>query len=111
MMEINDYVVALHEPQKERVTQVINYIRQTYPDCIETMDYTPKYKFPVFIEKESYIGVAGRDKYMTLHFGRCRPDKPEPYAALGYVNIQDEVPLPLQEIKQTVDFCFGNYYP
>lgn len=104
---VNDYILALKEIQKERVRQVVDYIRSTYPNCIETMDYTDCYKFPVFIENQNYIGVAGREDYLTLHFGRCRPDKPELQSALGYVNIQDEVPLPMQEIEKTVNFCFG----
>ncbi len=112
MTTIDEYVNALPLLRKERVSAVIYYIRAKYPRTIETLDFSPKIKFPTFKQGEVYVSVTSMKNYISVHFGKygavkiIAENNPKIKANIGCVNIPDKVDFPLGDIKKAVDFCF-----
>lgn len=114
MKDVDLYLNSLSSERKEKLHSVINYIRSNYPNYIESCDYGPKTKFPVFKSRDStnYIAIASQKSYISIHFGRYQC--PEIVATtnqriktgVGCAKIPDSVPFPIDKVKQAVDTCF-----
>ncbi len=114
MNTINEYVSALSGIRAERVSEVVLYIRENYPNAVETLDFSPKIKFPTFKLGEVYVSVTSMKNYISVHFGKYDATKiitennPKIKAGIGCVNIRDNVEFPTVDIKKAIDFCFDN---
>lgn len=112
MTTIDQYVASLSGIRAQRITMIINYIRETYPDAKESLDYSPKWKYPIFRLANVYVTIANMKNYISLHFGKYDATKiikelhPEIKIGVGCVNIKDSTEFPLQAIKKAINYCF-----
>lgn len=114
MNEVDLYLINLSESRKEKFNIIIQYIREKYLDIIETCNFGPKTKFPVFKRPNShlYVGLASRKHYITIHFAKY--DCPAIIAlsnkkiktGVGCAKIPDNIPFPIEAIKEAIDECF-----
>ncbi len=116
MNKVDEYINKLNEQRKEKVSDVINYIRENYAELEESCDYAPKTKFPVFKDKNSnnYVAIASQKSYISIHFGTyscteivAKADK-RIKSGVGCSKITDTIEFPLREIKDAIDFCFND---
>ncbi len=109
---IQEYLNNLTEIRRERLLQVIKYIKETYPDAEESMDYAPKTKFPMYKVNGVYVAIASMKNHISIHFGKYNATKiigdknPKVKANIGCVNVRETVDFPLEDIKEAIDFCF-----
>lgn len=114
MCDVENYLNGLSEDRMKKLKSVIEYIRQKYPSVIESCDYAPKTKFPVFKRPDTpnYVGIASQKAYVSIHFGRyhCTDIVASADARIktgvGCVQIPDTVSFPFEKIKQAIDACF-----
>ncbi len=113
-MDVNHYLSMLPAGRQEKVLAVVTYLRKQYPHFLESCDYGPKTKFPVFTHPNhtNYVGIASQKAYIALHFGRYECPSmiaavnPRIKTGVGCAKIPDTVPFPLEEIRQAIDTCF-----
>lgn len=48
MTMINEYLSTISGIRTERIGVIVDYIRTKYPNTTETLDFSPKIKFPTF---------------------------------------------------------------
>ena len=110
--KIKEYLNNLTEIRRERLLQVINYIKEAYPEAEESMDYAPKTKFPMYKVNGVYVAIASMKNHISIHFGKYNATKiigdknPKIKVNVGCVNIKDTVGFPIEDIKKAIDFCF-----
>ena len=113
MQTIADYILDLSDKRKDRLNQVINYIRITYPNAIESLDYAPNTKIPTFKMGEVYVSIASMKNNITIHFGKygatdiIAKSCPKITKRVGCVNISDKIDFPIQAIQEAIDYCFN----
>ncbi len=114
MNKVDEYINGLISIRKEKVTKVVDYLRENYKHLEESCDYAAKTKFPTFKVKNgnNYVSIASQKSYITIHFGNysctdivAKADK-RIKTGVGCVKIVDSVTFPLNEIKQAIDYCF-----
>ncbi|MGL4624500.1 MAG: DNA alkylation repair protein [Culicoidibacterales bacterium] len=107
------YVNAQTPLRQERIQVIIQYILDTYPQAVPTMDYGPKTKIPTFKIGEMYVAIASVKSHLTIHFGRYGATKivaeahPKIKANVGCVNIPDTVDLPIKQIKKAIKYTLS----
>lgn len=112
MKTIDEYLAVLDFVRKERISLVVDYIRERYPDAFETLDFSDKIKFPTFKMGDVYVSVTSMKNYISIHFGKpnatliVAENNPKIKAGVGCINIRDNIGFPIQDIKKAVDFCF-----
>ena len=115
MMTINQYIENVTDPvRKSRIQTIVDHIRETYPNIIESCDYAPKTKIPMFKlpNSDTYVAINSPKSYLSLHFGKYNVT--EIIAAtdsrikqgVGCAKIPDKVELPMNEIKEAIKICF-----
>lgn len=114
MSDVDMYLNSLPTERKEKLLMVITYIRNSYPTFIESCDYAPKTKFPVFkpSSMQNYVAIASQKTYIAVHFGRYHcaeivgKANTKIKTRVACVNIPDTIPFPIAEIKSAIDICF-----
>ncbi|WP_066496340.1 DUF1801 domain-containing protein [Abyssisolibacter fermentans] len=116
MNEVDAYISKLSYERKKKVEDIVQFIRFKYPNIIESCNYGPKTKFPVFRQSGSriYVGIASQKSYISIHFGKydcvdivAQADK-KIKTGVGCVKIPDSIPFPLEYIKQAIYFCLND---
>ncbi|GHU71800.1 hypothetical protein FACS1894184_19050 [Clostridia bacterium] len=114
MIAVENYLGCLPEEQKVKIREVVEYIRQKYPNMTESCDYAPKTKFPVFKHPDAhnYVGIASQKAYIAIHFGRYHcvsivaDADSRIMTGVGCAKIPDGVTFPAENIKRAIDACF-----
>ncbi len=110
--EVEAYLETLSKEREERIRSVINYIRESYPQAKESLDYAPKTKIPTFKIQEVYVAVANTKHHVSIHFGKYGATEivakanPKIVKRIGCVNIPDSVVFPIDEVRLAIDYCF-----
>ncbi len=109
---IDKYILGLPDIRKQRVSQLVKYIRANYEQLEQTVDFAPKTKFPTFKVGGVYVAIGNMKNYLSVHFGRYQAADIVADADIrikkrvGCVNIPDSVDFPFNELKKAIDFCF-----
>ncbi len=114
MNSVDKYLNELEETRREKVKKVIDYLRKNYTRLDESCDYAAKTKFPVYksVHGKNYVAIASQKSYISIHFGTysctniiAKADK-RIKSGVGCSKIPDSVEFPIEEIKESIDFCF-----
>lgn len=114
MNVIDQYVEHLTNEEKEKFMAVINYIRTKYPERIESCDYAPKTKFPMFKKNgcDYYVAIVERKGYISIHFGKyncvdiVKSANSKIKTGVGCAKIPHKIAFPIDKIKEAIDYCF-----
>ncbi|MGL4336980.1 MAG: DUF1801 domain-containing protein [Turicibacter sp.] len=111
---VDEYVAHLSPIRQERFKPIIEYIRSHFTYVTETLEFSPKSHFPVFIHEhqEMYVGIASMKGYISIYFGKNdvaqfignRHQKLQ--VGTKCIKIKDTQDFPFEDIKQGIDLCF-----
>ncbi len=110
--KIDEYILDLSDVRKQRISQLVKYIRDNYKQLEQTIDFAPKTKFPTFKVNDVYVAIGNMKNYISVHFGRYQAADIVADADIrikkrvGCVNIPDSIEFPFNELKKAIDFCF-----
>lgn len=113
MNQIDEYVEKQEGVRKERVAWLINYIRVTYPNVEERMDFGPKWIYPVLRVNDIYVAIASNKTHLSIHFGKynvtslfkeCKGIK----TMVGCINIKDSALFPMEILKEAIKMTYEN---
>ncbi len=115
MNEVDVYLDSFNSARRERIEQVINYMRYNYSELEESCNYAPKTKFPVYKTKNgmNYLAIASQKNYISIHFGSYKCTTivsiidSRITTGVGCVRIPDSVMFPINEIITAIDLCFS----
>ncbi len=114
MNDVEAYLTACTPERKEKLTAVIRYIRENYPEYEESCYFARQTRFPMFKDPNSanYVAVASMKAYISIHFGRhdcakivAEADK-RIKTGVGCAKIPDKVDFPISVIEKAIDTCF-----
>lgn len=113
MHTIDGYLESLKGIRKDRIQEIINYIRENYPEIEESYTLSPKWNYPTFKLGETYVAIASMKNYISIHFGRYGATKligqrnPKIQTKVGCVNIKDKDSWPIEDIERAIQYTLG----
>lgn len=111
-MGIGYYLSLIDFAVQEKVLPMIQYIEKKYPTAVFDETYSAKTKIPTYRHSGSYVSIACRRKYITIHFGNYDAVSIVTKASekvrgnIGCVNIGYNVDIPYDAVYKAIDLCF-----
>lgn len=109
---VEEYLNVISSDRKEKLELVISYIKEKFPQAVESLDYAPKTKIPTYKIGTVYIALASMKNHISIHFAKYGATEiigmasPKIKVRVGCVNIPDSVVFPIEEIKKAVNYCY-----
>lgn len=111
-MEIGYYLSSIDFAVQEKVLPMIHYIETKYPAVVFDEVYSAKTKIPTYRHNGSYVSIACRRRYITIHFGNydavsiVTKAYEKVRGNIGCVNIGYNVDIPYDAVYKAIDHCF-----
>ena len=110
MQEIGDYLSGVPAERIERLTLLMQLIRDLYPDARESMRFKmPTYEYEVDGRKKGWVAVANQKHYVSLytcaaqHLELFKQKHPQVKTGKGCINFQDKDKIPLDDLIPVIN--------